>query len=122
MVISMDDEGVCCRRFVARFCLLYHTTAEISIGFQGTVYIGSLCRMATVVNFEETQAITPCKWCKVTFEFQGHEFVKVGMPLIFRECMTKGMGEVVEVVPINPASLRVREEMMVVEGGRREGH
>ncbi len=104
----MDDEGMCCRRFIAQFCLLYHPSTEISIGFQGTVYIGSLCRTATVVNFDSA-TITPCKWTRVTFEFQRHEFVKVGMPLILRECMTKGMGEVVEVLPVNPVQ-DVRKE------------
>ncbi|KAI1719544.1 elongation factor tu GTP binding domain-containing protein [Ditylenchus destructor] len=100
VLISSEGSAVCCRRFVARFCLLNHPSREICIGFQGTVYIGSLCRTVSVVNFD-SPSIQPCEWLDVEFEFwQQAEFLRTGMPLIFRERRTKGMGEVIRIHPL----------------------
>jgi GTPase len=97
VIMSAKDAGVSCKRFVARFYLLYHPATEICIGFQGTVYLGTLCRTATIVEFDPP-SIQPCVWVNVVFEFyRTPEFVLVGTPLIFRMGQTKGMGEVISV-------------------------
>jgi hypothetical protein len=36
VVLGHTDVGICCRRFVARFKLISHTTDELCVGFQGT--------------------------------------------------------------------------------------
>ncbi|VDK73976.1 unnamed protein product [Litomosoides sigmodontis] len=98
MVLLNDkDEGIACRRFTARLYLLYHPANEICVGFQGTVYIGSVCQTVTIMELD-APSIVPCQWVTVQFEFYScPEYVRVGTPLIFRESKTKGMGEVVHI-------------------------
>ncbi|KAI6213207.1 hypothetical protein M3Y94_00123400 [Aphelenchoides besseyi] len=98
VILNAQDVGVCCRRFVAKFRLLSHTSDELCIGFQGTAYIGSLRRTVTVVDFEPECIRLGEKDCDVTFEFYGGpEFVSVGSTLFFRESNTKGLGEVISI-------------------------
>uniref|UniRef100_A0A0R3RSY2 Tr-type G domain-containing protein n=1 Tax=Elaeophora elaphi TaxID=1147741 RepID=A0A0R3RSY2_9BILA len=97
VLLNAKDEGIACRRFTARLYLLYHPANEICVGFQGTVYIGSVCQTATIMELD-APSIVPCQWVTVQFEFYScPEYVRVGTPLIFRESKTKGMGEVVHI-------------------------
>ncbi|MCP9264787.1 GTP-binding protein 2 [Dirofilaria immitis] len=97
VLLNAKDERIACRRFTARLYLLYHPANEICVGFQGTVYIGSVCQTATIMELD-APSIVPCQWATVQFEFYScPEYVRVGTPLIFRESKTKGMGEVVRI-------------------------
>uniref|UniRef100_A0A1I7VG43 Tr-type G domain-containing protein n=1 Tax=Loa loa TaxID=7209 RepID=A0A1I7VG43_LOALO len=97
VLLNAKDEGIACRRFTARLYLLYHPATEICVGFQGTVYIGSVCQTATITKLD-APSIVPCQWVTAQFEFYScPEYVRVGTPLIFRESKTKGMGEVVHI-------------------------
>uniref|UniRef100_A0A8R1TXV4 Tr-type G domain-containing protein n=1 Tax=Onchocerca volvulus TaxID=6282 RepID=A0A8R1TXV4_ONCVO len=97
VLLNAKDEGIACRRFTARLYLLYHPANEICVGFQGTVYIGSVCQTATIMELD-APSIVPCQWVTVQFEFYScPEYLRVGTPLIFRESKTKGMGEVVHI-------------------------
>uniref|UniRef100_F1KSM9 GTP-binding protein 2 n=1 Tax=Ascaris suum TaxID=6253 RepID=F1KSM9_ASCSU len=98
VMVNAKDIGVSYRRFTARLYLLYHPSSEICIGFQTTVYIGSVCQTATIIDMDAS-CIMPCTWVTARFEFySGPEFVRVGTPLIFRQGKTKGMGEVIELL------------------------
>uniref|UniRef100_A0A0N4ZP90 Tr-type G domain-containing protein n=1 Tax=Parastrongyloides trichosuri TaxID=131310 RepID=A0A0N4ZP90_PARTI len=86
-----------CKRFSAKFFLLCHSTKYVCVGFQGTVYIGTVCQTVTIVDIKG-DALRAGEWCIVTFEFYcSPEFITVGTPLIFREGKTKGMGEVIDI-------------------------
>ncbi|CAJ0939076.1 unnamed protein product, partial [Mesorhabditis belari] len=86
-----------CLRFSANILLLYHTTSEICIGFQATVYIGSVCQTVKLLDVENT-SLVPGQWTIARFEFLNNsEALRVGTPLILRQGRTKGMGEITEV-------------------------
>uniref|UniRef100_A0A1I7XJL0 Tr-type G domain-containing protein n=1 Tax=Heterorhabditis bacteriophora TaxID=37862 RepID=A0A1I7XJL0_HETBA len=86
-----------CHRFSASLFLLYHSTRHLCIGFQATVYLGSVSQTATVVAMD-CPSLQQGKWATVTLEFfGGPEYVRAGTPLIFRQGKTKGMGEVIYV-------------------------
>ncbi|KHN86488.1 GTP-binding protein 2 [Toxocara canis] len=109
VMINAKDTAVSYRRFTARLYLLYHPSSEICIGFQTTVYIGSVCQTATIIDMDAS-CIIPCTWVTARFEFySGPEFVRVGTPLIFRQGKTKGMGEVVELLKEDIATESERE-------------
>uniref|UniRef100_A0A7E4W4Q5 Tr-type G domain-containing protein n=1 Tax=Panagrellus redivivus TaxID=6233 RepID=A0A7E4W4Q5_PANRE len=96
VLIAEDVAGTCCWEFETKFFLFYHPTSALEVGFQGTIYIGSLCRTAIVVDVDTPSGtITPCTWTTVRFRFYGKpEHVEVNAPLIFRERKTRAMGEV----------------------------
>ncbi|PAV86098.1 hypothetical protein WR25_24426 [Diploscapter pachys] len=87
--------------FTANLFLLSHCVKHLCIGFMGTVYIGSIRQTVRVVAIDNAeQAVEQLVWATVTMEFLTHpEFIREGTPLIFRQGKTKGMGEVVEVLP-----------------------
>ncbi|CAD6186725.1 unnamed protein product [Caenorhabditis auriculariae] len=87
-----------CHRFVANLFLLYSST-RVSEGFQATVYIGSVCQTATVCMIDGT-ALQQGKWSRVELRFAYQpEAIRAGCPIIFRQGKTKGMGEVIELLP-----------------------
>ncbi|VDK42255.1 unnamed protein product [Anisakis simplex] len=95
VMMNAKDFSPSYRRFTARLYLLYHPSSEICVGFQTTVYIGSVCQTATIIDIDAA-CIVPCQWVTAQFEFyNGPEFVRIGTPLIFRQGKTKGMGEVI---------------------------
>lgn len=113
VIVSKHDPGICCRKFIARFKLISHSTDELCVGFQGTgqplffilsliksnfvAFIGSLRRTVKIVGFD-SDSIRLNQWANVTFEFYGGpEFVKIGTTLFFKERGTKGVGEILKI-------------------------
>lgn len=95
--IGKNNELKLCKQFIAKFFLLsHHSKGIIFVGFQGTMYIGSVCQTVTIVNIEGgDKFLKTGKWYNVKFEFYSTpQCIKVGDPIIFREGKTKGMGEV----------------------------
>ncbi|KJH43078.1 elongation factor Tu GTP binding domain protein [Dictyocaulus viviparus] len=87
-----------CHRFISSLFLLSHSACHLCIGFQATVYIGSVRQTAAVVDMDRP-SLQQGKWATVMFELMsGPEHIKPGTPLIFRQGRTKGMGEVIHVV------------------------
>ncbi|CAI4225094.1 unnamed protein product [Auanema sp. JU1783] len=97
VLIHCTEVPTSCLRFKANLFLLCHPARQLSTGFQATVYIGSVCQTATIVEIDR-DSLKQGKWANVVFEFYCHpEYVQVGTPLIFRQGKTKGMGEVTDV-------------------------
>uniref|UniRef100_A0AC34GYB9 Tr-type G domain-containing protein n=1 Tax=Panagrolaimus sp. ES5 TaxID=591445 RepID=A0AC34GYB9_9BILA len=99
VMIPQNEPATSCWEFEAKFLLFYHPGNEIEKNFQGTVYIGFLCRTATIVSIDSpTKTIKPLTWTTVKFKFYAKpEHVQVGASLIFREQKTRGMAEVTKI-------------------------
>lgn len=106
VMIAENILGTCCWEFEAKFFLFFHPGHVLDIGFQGTIYIGSLRRTAILVDVaSEDKKVRPGSYTTVKFKFVGKpEFVQPGAPLIFRESKTRAMGEVSSVVEIQQPS------------------
>uniref|UniRef100_A0A0N5C1J7 Tr-type G domain-containing protein n=1 Tax=Strongyloides papillosus TaxID=174720 RepID=A0A0N5C1J7_STREA len=103
ILVGMSNNDILkpCRQFVARFFLLSHYSRGIVfVGFQGTMYIGSVCQTVTIVNIEGGEkSLKTGRWYNVKFEFYSTpQCIKVGDPIIFREGKTKGMGEISKII------------------------
>lgn len=97
VLISATASPWSCRRFTASLFLLSHSTRHLCVGFQATVYIGSVRQTATIVDIDGP-SLEQGKWAAVLFELiGGPEYVCIGTPLILRQGKTKGLGEVMEV-------------------------
>ncbi|CEF61743.1 GTP-binding protein 2 [Strongyloides ratti] len=98
--IGKNNELKLCRQFIARFFLLsHHSRGIIFVGFQGTMYIGSVCQTVTIINIEGGEkSLKTGRWYNVKFEFYSiPQCIKVGDSIIFREGKTKGMGEILKI-------------------------
>ncbi|VDM58510.1 unnamed protein product [Angiostrongylus costaricensis] len=98
VLMSVSSKPSCCHRFVASLFLLSHSSSYLCIGFQATVYIGSVRQTAAVVDMDRP-SLGQGKWATVMFELMsGPEHIRAGTPLILRQGRTKGMGEVIEIM------------------------
>ncbi|VDM99144.1 unnamed protein product [Thelazia callipaeda] len=101
VVLDAKEEGISCRRFTARLYLFHHPANEICVGFQGTVYVGSVRQTVTIIELD-APSVTACQWVTVLFEFYScPEYIRVGTPFIFHESKTKGVGEVIQILNSN---------------------
>ncbi|PIC26328.1 hypothetical protein B9Z55_018932 [Caenorhabditis nigoni] len=101
MVLSaIDYQPPVCFEFSANLLLLCHTTKYICVGFQATVFIGSVCTTATITHINDADCLRPGKWAvvRMCFAYQP-EVIREGSPIILRQGKTKGMGEVLKVFP-----------------------
>jgi GTPase len=106
VMIAENEPATSCWEFEAKFLLFYHPGNEIVKNFEGTVYIGFLCRRATIISIDSpTNTIKPCTWTNVRFKFDSKpEYVQVGASLIFREQRTRGMAEVTKICEVSPSA------------------
>jgi GTPase len=106
VMIAENEPALSCWEFEAKFLLLYHPGSKIEKNFQGTVYIGFLCRTATIVHIDSpSEAIKPLTWTTVRFRFYARpEYVQIGASLIFREQKTRGMAEVTKICEVLPSN------------------
>lgn len=87
--------------FQASISVLHHAT-KIFPGFQTTVHIGSIRQTAIIEGIMGQKGIATGCTASVLFRFVRHaEYVKPGMRILFREGITKGIGTVTQVFPIN---------------------
>lgn len=92
-----------CLFFQARVVLLQHQGPGcISRGFQATVHLGHVRQTAVLVGIFCSERLHTDNPTSVLFRFKSHpEFVRRGQRLLFRQGLTKGVGEVTQVFPIN---------------------
>lgn len=87
--------------FQANISVLHHATI-IYPGFQTTVHIGSIRQTAIIEGILGQKGIMTGSSASVLFRFVRHaEYVKAGMRILFREGITKGIGTVTQVFPLN---------------------
>jgi len=106
VLISASLKPSCCMKFTALIYLSYHTAGFISRGFQSTVHVGNVRQTAIIEDIQTTS-----KEMKISvgeqnavasFRFVCHpEFIEVGSTLLFREQTTKGIGQIIEVIPFD---------------------
>lgn len=100
VLLSPDSDASGCYFFQATVYVLFHTTA-IYRGFQTTVHIGNIRQTAVIVGIMGVGGIHTNDRASVLFRFVRHpEHVRVGMRLLFREGVTKGIGKITQVFPI----------------------
>lgn len=100
MLLCPSIKPQSCLYFQARIYVLFHTTA-IHKGFQATVYIGNIRQTVTIEGIMAKQAIQTNDSATVMFKFMKHpQHLHVGARLLFREGITKGIGQITQVFPI----------------------
>lgn len=98
VLVDPKLEPKACREFKSKVYLLFHAN-QISRGFQATVHVGNVCQTAHIVSMDKDSLKTN-ESATVTWRFNSRlEYIRPGSRLIFREGTTKGMGEVIEIVP-----------------------
>uniref|UniRef100_U5EV72 Putative translation elongation factor n=1 Tax=Corethrella appendiculata TaxID=1370023 RepID=U5EV72_9DIPT len=105
VLIPEDDETAYGSYFFqATISVVYHATA-ICKGFQSTVHIGSIRQTAIIeciMDSGHPRGISTNESASVLFRFVRHpEYVRPGMRLLFREGVSKGIGKVTQVFPLN---------------------
>ncbi|CAI5453385.1 unnamed protein product [Caenorhabditis angaria] len=101
VISSLKHPPIASFEFSANLFLLYHPTRQINEGFQTTVFIGSICGTASITKIYDDGLMRQGRWCRVEMRWTcAPEVIRSGNQIIFRHGKTKGMGEVVDVVPI----------------------
>lgn len=100
MIAAQDTQLTPCLYFRANICVLFHSTA-IGRGFQTTVHIGNVRQTAKVVGIMVKDKVHTNESAPVMFQFIKHpEFIRPGFRILFREGHTKGIGQVMQVFPL----------------------
>nr|XP_018902782.1 PREDICTED: GTP-binding protein 2 [Bemisia tabaci] len=100
VLLSCNVPPSACYFFQAQVCVLYHSTS-IHAGFQTTVHIGNIRQTAVIEGIMACSSMHTNDNAAVLFRFMRHpEYVQVGMRLLFREGVTKGIGKVTQIFPL----------------------
>ncbi|XP_016359625.1 GTP-binding protein 2-like isoform X1 [Sinocyclocheilus anshuiensis] len=99
VMVSPEMNPTICWRFEAEIVLLFHTKT-FHKGFQVTVHVGNVRQTATVEALQGKDELCTGEKAVVRFKFIKHpEYLKVGAKLLFREGVTKGIGQVIKLQP-----------------------
>ncbi|KTG36538.1 hypothetical protein cypCar_00026885 [Cyprinus carpio] len=99
VMVSPEMNPTICWRFEAEIVLLFHAKT-FHKGFQVTVHVGNVRQTATVEALQGKDELRTGEKAVVRFKFIKHpEYLKVGAKLLFREGVTKGIGQVTKLQP-----------------------
>uniref|UniRef100_A0A8C1RH00 GTP binding protein 2 n=1 Tax=Cyprinus carpio TaxID=7962 RepID=A0A8C1RH00_CYPCA len=99
VMVSPEMNPTICWRFEAEIVLLFHAKT-FHKGFQVTVHVGNIRQTATVEALQGKDELRTGEKAVVRFKFIKHpEYLKVGAKLLFREGVTKGIGQVTKLQP-----------------------
>ncbi|XP_056326538.1 GTP-binding protein 2 [Danio aesculapii] len=100
VMVSPEMNPSICWRFEAEIVLLFHAKT-FHKGFQVTVHVGNVRQTATVEALQGKDELRTGEKAVVLFRFIKHpEYLKVGAKLLFREGVTKGIGQVTKLQPV----------------------
>ncbi|XP_071159235.1 GTP-binding protein 2-like [Mytilus edulis] len=100
VLLSPEVQPSVCYQFEADVFLLFHTN-KITIGFETTLYVGSVCQICRIEKIYQKDSIRTSEKAQVLFRFiKQPEHITVGSKLLFRQGVTKGMGEVIKIYSI----------------------
>ncbi|KAF4105409.1 GTP-binding protein 2 isoform X1 [Onychostoma macrolepis] len=104
VMVSPEMNPTICWRFEAEIVLLFHAKT-FHKGFQVTVHVGNVRQTATVEALQGKDELRTGEKAVVRFKFIKHpEYLKVGAKLLFREGVTKGIGQVTKLQPSKHSS------------------
>ncbi|XP_056126144.1 GTP-binding protein 2 [Rhinichthys klamathensis goyatoka] len=99
VMVSPEMNPDICWRFEAEIVLLFHAKT-FHKGFQVTVHVGNVRQTATVEALQGKDELRTGEKAVVGFRFIKHpEYLKLGAKLLFREGVTKGIGQVTKLQP-----------------------
>ncbi|XP_055026712.1 GTP-binding protein 2 [Misgurnus anguillicaudatus] len=99
VMVSPEMNPTICWQFEAEIILLFHAKT-FHKGFQVTVHVGNIRQTATVEALQGKDELRTGEKAVVRFKFIKHpEYLKVGAKLLFREGVTKGIGQVTKLQP-----------------------
>lgn len=99
VMVSPEMNPTICWRFEAEIILLFHAKT-FHKGFQVTVHVGNVRQTARVEALQGKDELRTGEKAVVRFKFLKHpEYLKVGAKLLFREGVTKGIGQVTKLQP-----------------------
>lgn len=94
---AAEEQPAASRTFVADVDLLFHHKS-IQHGFRCTVHVGSVCQAATIEPISKDSLKTNDR-ARVLFRFERQpEYIVSGARLLFRQGLTRGVGQVVETI------------------------
>ncbi|XP_041921167.1 GTP-binding protein 2-like [Alosa sapidissima] len=100
VMVSPEMNPTICWLFEAEIVLLFHAKT-FHRGFQVTVHVGNVRQTATVEALQGKEDLRTGEKAVVHFRFIKHpEYLKVGAKLLFREGVTKGIGQVTRLHPV----------------------
>lgn len=100
VMVSPEMNPTICWLFEAEIILLFHAKT-FHRGFQVTVHVGNVRQTATVEALQGKTELRTGEKAVVHFKFIKHpEYLKVGAKLLFREGVTKGIGQVTRLHPV----------------------
>ena len=89
----------CIRTFEADVLILKHSTT-IKKNYQPIIHCGYIRQAAEIYKMDKDYLRTG-DTAKIQFKFMFHsEYIELGSKIIFREGITKGMGEITNISPI----------------------
>ncbi|XP_051507468.1 GTP-binding protein 2-like isoform X2 [Myxocyprinus asiaticus] len=101
VMVSPEMNPTICWSFEAEIVLLFHAKT-FHKGFQVTVHVGNVRQTATVEALQGKDELRTGEKAVVRFKFIKHpEYLKVGSKLLFREGVTKGIGQVTKLQPVS---------------------
>uniref|UniRef100_A0A8C1VB90 GTP binding protein 2 n=1 Tax=Cyprinus carpio TaxID=7962 RepID=A0A8C1VB90_CYPCA len=105
VMVSPEMNPTICWRFEAEIVLLFHAKT-FHKGFQVTVHVGNIRQTATVEALQGKDELRTGEKAVVRFKFIKHpEYLKVGAKLLFREGVTKGIGQVTKLQPASQTEI-----------------
>eukprot|EP01032_Pedospumella_encystans_P023407 gene23407-26498_t len=90
-----------CREFEASVIILHHSTT-IGCGYQPVIHSGVLRQAAEIVGIKGRETLKTGERAIVRFRFMYYaDYLLPGSTFIFREGRAKGIGKVIQVIPLN---------------------
>lgn len=101
VLLSLDAEASGCLYFQANVCLLA-SSSVLSESSEITAHINSIRQTVVVVGIFASKYVRRNETASVLFKFKQHlEYLRCGQRLLLRGGMSKGLGEVTKVFPLN---------------------
>jgi len=89
------------REFEASVIILHHSTT-IGCGYQPVIHSGVLRQAAEIVGIKGRETLKTGERAIVRFRFMYYaDYLLPGSTFIFREGRAKGIGKVIQVIPLN---------------------
>jgi len=101
VAVTSNDKLNVCTNFIAEILVLNHST-KIEDKYEPVIHCGPIRQTAKVIIEDKTKKLGIGDKANVELQFkQRPEFLEEGTTLFFREGLTKGIGTVIKLLPMN---------------------